>query len=582
MKQVGAALAAIMILSLFAGCGGNGGGSAPAPPSEASVQSVSEAARPAAVAEQGSADSRRIADTFFDYLTAGDYQRAHEMFSAEMLELLGTPEDTEAMWAQILAQTGEFQSNEEPSLTHPAEGMDTYGYPASFAKGRYILQVTVQDGKVSGLYALAGLAEAEAYLEALLAGDFEKVYEMSDDALRSAYKSVEGLETTWNGILAQTGAYLSSEPAQVFQQADSVLYSFRSQFENGAYFAQVSIREGKAVGFLVQPVPDNSNNRNALAKAEGPAPSEDLPEGVAEKDIVINRGGNHELYGKLTYPADAAGALPAVVLVHGSGAHDMDETISGNTPFKDIAYALSQKGIAVLRYNKVTYAYPEDYDSEITIDQETVDDAVAAKTALTEQADIAFSRIYVAGHSLGGMMAPRIASQGGYDGMILLAGSTRSLVEIGYDQAQYMLPISGLPEEQVEEMLAQYETMQEEADDILALPEAELKGRTVMNFPAVYIHSMDNPPPAQYIRELNIPMLILQGSKDFQVYPDKDFALYKEITAELDDVTMKEYEGLNHLFMPSFMEVPDTSEYNTPARVDSAVTEDIAEWVLAR
>lgn len=534
--------------------------------------------------EQNTANNKMVADGFVQALGKGDHKTSYSLLDEEMKKVLKSEEAVEQMWSALQNQTGLYQSHAEPQLISLQEGMDTYNYPATFQNGRYMIQVTLKNNLVAGFYVLPNLEKAEQYVTLLLAGDYETVFAMSDTALQEAYISEEGLETTWQSIIAQTGAYISRETPYATQQNEMVIYTFPAEFQNGPYLMQVTVnKDGLVAGFFIQPELSNENNVNALAKKEGPKPSTDLPAGVLEKDIVINQGGQHELYGKLTYPAEINGAIPAAILVHGSGAHDMDETINENKPFKDIAYTLSSQGVAAFRYNKVTLAYPQDFDNAtITIDMETVTDAVAAKEALIEQSSLEFSKIYVVGHSLGGMMAPKIASLGNYDGMILLAGSTRSLVDIAYDQTKILLPRSGASPELLAKSLAEYDKLYREAQEIMKLPLEEQEGKLVFHFPALYVHSIQNPPAEQYIKELDLPMLILQGDKDFQVYSDKDFTLYSEITKGLRDVTMKEYKGLNHLFMPSFMEQPDVSEYQKQSKVDQQVLQDMAQWILAR
>lgn len=437
----------------------------------------------------------------------------------------------------------------------------------------------VIDSSISTAYTLA---DADTFLNYMLVGEYGKAYEMCSNDMKIFFVSDEKMGAMWEEILVSVGAYRSHGQPGAAQSAEVMVYTYPAQFETGAYHINISITlDGLIAGLNILPAASNENNLNAQAKHEGPVASTDLPDGIAEKDIVINKGHEHELYGKLTYPADAGGSFPVVVLVHGSGAHDMDESITfENKPFRDIAYSLPQKGVAVLRYHKVTYAYPEDFDqAALTIDMETVNDAVAAKKALLEQAGMDFSGFFVAGHSLGGMMAPRIAQEGDYDGMILLAGSPRNLIDILYDQNCYLIPISGLPQDQIDAALLEVDRLYAEAKEILQLPISEMEGKTAFGLPAVYLHSIAAPSAEQYIRELDMPMLILQGGKDFQVYPDKDFVLYEEITRGLSNVTMIEYDDLNHLFMPSFMDTPDQSEYKTPAKVDAKVLEDMAEWI---
>lgn len=80
---------------------------------------------------------------------------------------------------------------------------------------------------------------------------------------------------------------------------------------------------------------------------------------------------------------------------------------------------------------------------------------------------------------------------------------------------------------------------------------------------------------------LEIPMLILQGADDFQVYADVDYPLWQETLADKSNVTYNLYEGLNHLFMESDSQkdVVDTTVYDKPANVDQQVIDDIANWI---
>ena len=113
-----------------------------------------------------------------------------------------------------------------------------------------------------------------------------------------------------------------------------------------------------------------------------------------------------------------------MILVHGSGPHDRDETIGPNKPFRDLAHGLASQGIAVLRYEKRTKEHPIRMAlsvNTITVKEETIDDAVAAFEALASQEKIDPKRIFVLGHSLGGTLLPRIGkAKDGIAGFISL------------------------------------------------------------------------------------------------------------------------------------------------------------------
>ena len=105
---------------------------------------------------------------------------------------------------------------------------------------------------------------------------------------------------------------------------------------------------------------------------------------------------------------NGAGPFPAVVLIHGSGPHDRDETIGPNKPFRDLADGLASRRIAVLRYEKRTRHHGgKMLGTTVTIKEEVLDDAVAAAELLRQTPGLDPKRVFVVGHSLGAMLAPK-------------------------------------------------------------------------------------------------------------------------------------------------------------------------------
>ena len=120
----------------------------------------------------------------------------------------------------------------------------------------------------------------------------------------------------------------------------------------------------------------------------------------------------------------------------------MDEKVGKLTPFKDLAEGLARHNIASIRYDKRTFIHGLKLirEKEVTVKKETIEDAILATELLRNDSRIDNERIFIVGHSMGGMLAPRIDAEGGnYKGLILLAGSPRKLEEILIDQNKDVL-----------------------------------------------------------------------------------------------------------------------------------------------
>ena len=149
-----------------------------------------------------------------------------------------------------------------------------------------------------------------------------------------------------------------------------------------------------------------------------------------------------------------------MVLVHGSGPNDRDETIGANKPFRDLAWGLATRSIAVLRYEKRTKQYPGKLMAtgvgQFTAQEESIDDALSAVGQLRGTEGIDPKRIFVLGHSLGGTLAPRIGqADPKITGLIIMAGSTRPLEDMVVEQTRYLISLNGTPTAEGEAKLSE-------------------------------------------------------------------------------------------------------------------------------
>lgn len=295
-----------------------------------------------------------------------------------------------------------------------------------------------------------------------------------------------------------------------------------------------------------------------------------------EREIQVGKG-DYILDGILTLPKEIENP-PVVILVHGSGQNDMDETIGAvsNKPFSDLAHGLAEQGIATIRYNKRYYQYMDQMPENMTVKDEVLDDVSYAIEYAIECQEVNSEQIYIAGHSLGGMLAPKIAHDNiAVKGIIVLAGSPRTLEDIIYDQAVI------LTEQQQDadptEIEIYLNMVQENIARIKNLNEEELS-EPILGFTGYYWKALNDIDTTAIVQALTIPMLFLQGSADFQVFADKDFVLWEELLTDHENAKFIQYEGLNHLFMPT-TGIVGVEDYNTKNNISSQVIEDIAAWL---
>jgi pimeloyl-ACP methyl ester carboxylesterase len=271
------------------------------------------------------------------------------------------------------------------------------------------------------------------------------------------------------------------------------------------------------------------------------------------------------LNGLLTLPENITEPVPAVVFVHGSGSSNMDEKVGQLTPFKDLAEGLANKGIASIRYDKRSFAHGlkmvRDKSTIITVKEETIDDAILATELLKKDSRIDSHNIFIIGHSMGGMLAPRIDSEGGkYKGLIIMAGTPRKLEDVMLEQNEDVLSstkglVNWIVRKQVAKLSGLFSGLYELSDEE-AKKKKVMGGTTLYYFKEMGEHSV-----ADYLATTKKPMLIVQGEKDFQVSVEKDFNEYVTF-----HVTSKDGADVE-------MAVVDEFEYDHKQYVVGAVVE---------
>src|SRR5579862_4548670 len=415
---------------------------------------------------------------------------------------------------------------------------------------------------------------AQQVLSEISSGQFD-IVEGRYDARLSGALAPGQLAMAWGRVLAAVGSFESVASARVGKTGTLDVVILECKFQKGEIDVQIAFgQEGKLAGLHFGPHRESPPPWTAPAYAK--------PDSFSEQPLTLVNG-NFELPGTLTVPK-GEGPLPAVVLLHDSGPHDQDETIGPNKPLKDLAWGLATHGIMVFRYTKRTGKYGEQSNADpakLTVDDETISDARAAVALLGKQSKVDPKRIFVVGHGLSAYLAPRTAAgDPQIAGIVMLAANTRPLEQLFLDEIRYAVAQShaeASADDQkqiasVEESVKRIESPDLKPGETITLLGSEL--------PSSYWLDLRSYNPVTAAEALKIPMLFLQGQRDFQVPPATNFDQWKAALANRTNVTLKLYPDLNHLFMsgtgPSLPQ-----EYEKPGHVDEQVVTDIATWISA-
>ena len=277
-----------------------------------------------------------------------------------------------------------------------------------------------------------------AFVSALAGGDMAAAEAMEDATMRGAAPAA-ALTQLWSQLEGQFGAFTGVGDVAVKDAAPFVNATVTAYFANATVPLIVTVdAEGHVAGFhLGAPGPAASppGGSSATPAAPSPTPAGSAaayvrPDAFTETEVTVGSA-PWALPGTLSMPT-GSGPFPAMVLVAGSGPQDRDETIGPNAPLRDLAWGLASNGIAVLRYDKRTKAHGTEMASQVdkvTVREEVTDDAIAAVDLLRATPGIDPERVFLAGHSLGGYLAPRIAADasGRLAGIALLEANARPL-----------------------------------------------------------------------------------------------------------------------------------------------------------
>jgi uncharacterized protein len=414
-------------------------------------------------------------------------------------------------------------------------------------------------------------AAAKQILQELVAGQFDKVEAIYDARMKEALPPGK-LADGWRDLNKQAGAFQAISSAETSEVQGLQVVKMQCKFENSLLDATIVFNpDGKLGGLSFRP--------HQAPAAPWTPPAYAKQDSFSELALTLVNG-KFELPGTLTLPA-GDGPFPAVVLVQGSGPEDQDETIGPNKPFKDLAWGLASRGIVVFRYTKRTQKYglqSSDDPVKLTVEDETISDARAAVALVVKQPKVDPKQVFLLGHSLGAYLAPRIATgDAEIAGIVMLAANARPLEKIVLEQIHNLAAMSGTPTEAEQKRIEAVEdgAKRIESPDLKPDDKIEFLGATMYGAYWLDLRAYD---PLKTAAKLKIPILIVQGGRDYQVTPS-NFQAWSAALSNNKNVTLRTYPDLDHLFIQG-TGASKPSDYARLGHVSTELVEGIATFIL--
>jgi dienelactone hydrolase len=385
-----------------------------------------------------------------------------------------------------------------------------------------------------------------------------------------ALASAETMCTGWQSETARIGPVrMVGEPTREPTEGGLVRVTVPVIGEHGELAVVMSVDgTGRLQGLRLSPPAGPSWQPPAYARSRR----------FTEQEVTVGTG-PLAVPGTLTVPRRGR-AWPGVVLLSGAGPFDRDATIGPNKLLKDIAWGLASRGVAVARFDKVSYAHPDVAGRPgFTMVDEYVPHALGAVHLLQRQPGVDPGRVFVLGHSGGGRAAPRVAAtEPSVAGMVILAGDAAPLSRAAVRVAHHLATLHPGPEAQ-----AIVESISRQADRVDSpgltsdMPGTDL----LFGWPASYWLDLRRYDQVATAANLDRPMLVLQGGRDYQVTVEEDLARWRTGLAHRSDVTIHVHDADDHLFFPGDAPALAT-DHESPQHVDPAVVTEIADWLAPR
>jgi uncharacterized protein len=415
------------------------------------------------------------------------------------------------------------------------------------------------------------IEKANLFLHYLNTSSFQNAVVLFD--FRVSYlPDAKLLERTWEGVLLHSGSFMEVVNSKIDSLAGNNFVTTTCVFEKLSLDFRVSFNSFGEINNIVF-LPSILTEKYVQP---------DYVKRRKFKEVqVYFKAGDFLIPGTLSIPK-CGRKIPLVILVHGTGPMDRDNSVGASKMFKDLAWGLSSKRVAVLRYDKRTYVYAarisEYYGDKFTVNEEIVIDALAAAEFGKTIKRIDVKKIIIAGHGMGGTIAPRIINmKPELAGIIVMAGFARPYEDLILDQARYLgrvTAINSIYSEPISfERLERQVAMVKNPLLSLETPSSELP----LNLSSKYWLDLKNYNQISSARNVKRKIFFLHGEND-QMVSITDFSIWKNGLKHSKNASFKLYDNVNHYFIETDFR-KDNNDNVVSGSVPYQVLIDVLKWI---
>ena len=290
-------------------------------------------------------------------------------------------------------------------------------------------------------------------------------------------------------------------------------------------------------------------------------------------------------------PKGATGRLPAVLLIGGIGCYSVDNPADPNDVYRRLAHDLSKAGLIVMRIEKSgigdsqgTPCFETDFNSETQM-------YAAGLAALEKEPHVDPDKIFLFGHSIGTLIAPRLAVKNSVAGIVIAEAAGINWFEYELANLRRQSVLGGDTPTETDDLLRSKEVcmhrllIEHQPEESIESSMPECKKRNSYPVAAPYMQQVAALNVAEPWSQVRVPVLAVYGTADF-VTAEAEHQRIVDIvnTGHPNAATLILIQGMDH-----HLEIMGTPQHAYELRVEQHkdgpyagdLSDQVAKWLCA-